>query len=75
MLVKTFQGIPFLVEPSTKRIFLYEKPLVGSAICIGTYDPEKETFQLIDNWKDLCQGKLETYRQTEKARSRLPSST
>ncbi len=72
MIVKTLQGIPFLVEPSTKRIFLYEKPVVGTPICIGTYEPEKETFVLVDNWKELCQPKLESYRQVEKPRSRLP---
>jgi hypothetical protein len=70
MLVKVFQGIPFLVEPSTKSIFAYEKPVV-SPLRLGTYDPETETFTLVDNWKELYQPKLEAYRQSEKPRSRV----
>ena len=72
MLTKVLQGIPFLVDPATKRIFAFEKPLVGEPLCLGTYDPVAETFQLVDNWKDIYQGKVDMYRQTEKARSRLP---
>lgn len=74
MLTKVLQGIPFLVDPATKRIFAFEKPLQGEPLCLGTYDPIAETFQLIDNWKDLYQEKVEQYRQTEKARSRLPAT-
>lgn len=73
MLTKVFQGIPFLVEPATKRIFAFEKPLQGEPLCLGTYDPVTETFQLLDNWKELYQEKLETYRKNEKVRSRLPN--
>ena len=74
MIVKTLQGIPFLVDPTTKRIFAFEKPLQGDALCLGTYDPTTEVFQLAENWKDLYQTKMDTYRQTEKARSRLPQA-
>jgi hypothetical protein len=74
MLTKVLQGIPFLVDPVSKRIFAFEKPLVGEALCLGTYDPVSETFQLVENWKELYQGKLENYRQTEKVRSRLPKN-
>ncbi len=73
MLVKVLQGIPFLVDPATKTIYAYEKPVQGTPVCLGTYDAEKETFSLYDNWKSLYQPKLEAYRQTEKPRSRLPS--
>lgn len=71
MLVKVLQGIPFLVEPSTKSIFAYEKPVVGTPLRLGTYDPEKETFTLVDGWKELYQAKLEAYRASEKPRSRI----
>ncbi len=71
MLVKVLQGIPFLVEPSTKSIFAYEKPVVGTPLRLGTYDPDAETFTLIDGWKDLYQSKLEAYRASEKPRSRI----
>lgn len=74
MLTKVLQGIPFLVEPVSKRVFAFEKPLQGEPLCLGTYDPETETFQLADNWKDLYKSKLDTYRSTEKVRSRLPQA-
>ena len=73
MLVKVLQGIPFLVEPSTKSIFAYEKPVVGTPLRLGTYDIEKETYTLVDDWKELYQAKLNAYRQSEKPRSRLPA--
>ena len=72
MLTKVLQGIPFLVDPATKRIFAYEKPLQGEPLCLGTYDPQTETFTLVDGWKDLYESKVIAYRQTEKPRSRLP---
>ena len=73
MLTKVLQGIPFLVDPATKRIFAYEKPLQGEPLCLGTYDPQTETFTLVDGWKDLYEPKVIAYRQTEKPRSRLPA--
>ncbi len=75
MLVKVLQGIPFLVEPSTKSIFAYEKPVVGTPLRLGTYDPETETFTLVDGWKTLYQSKLEAYRAAEKPRSRIATAT
>jgi hypothetical protein len=74
MLVKVLQGIPFLVEPSTKKIYAYEKPLVNQPLCLGTYDPVAETFTLVEGWKELYQPKVDAHRQTEKPRSRLPQS-
>lgn len=75
MLTKVLQGIPFLVDPATKRIFAFEKPVQqDEPLCLGTYDPVSETFQLFDNWKELYQVKLDAYRQTEKVRSRLPQA-
>jgi hypothetical protein len=71
MLVKILQGIPFLVEPSTQSIFAYEKPLVGTPLRLGTYDMGQETFTLVDNWKELYQSKVDTYRASEKPRSRI----
>jgi hypothetical protein len=75
MLVKVLQGIPFLVEPSTKSIYAYEKPVQGTPVRLGTYDPVAETFTLVDNWKELYQPKVDAYRSTEKPRSRLPQTT
>jgi hypothetical protein len=73
MLTKVLQGVPFLVEPATKRIFAFEKPVVGEPLCLGTYDPETEMFKLVDNWKELYEAKVIAHRQTEKPRSRLPA--
>lgn len=74
MIVKTLQGIPFLVDTASKHIYAYEKPLVGTPLCLGTYDPVKETFTLVEGWKDLYQPKLDAYRQAEQPRSRLPTT-
>ncbi len=74
MLVKVLQGIPFLVEPATKSIYAYEKPVQGTPLCLGTYDPVAETFSLFANWKELYQSKVDTYRASEKPRSRLPQT-
>jgi hypothetical protein len=74
MLTKVLQGIPFLVDPATKRIFAYEKPLQGEPLCLGTYDPQTETFTLVDNWKEIYQSKVIAYRESEKPRSRLPQT-
>ena len=59
------------MEPSTQSIFAYEKPLVGTPLRLGTYNPETETFTLVDNWKELYQSKLEAHRASEKPRSRI----
>lgn len=74
MIVKTFQGIPFLVDTATKQIYAYEKPLVGTPLCLGSYDPVKETFTLVEGWKELYEPRLIAYRQAEKPRSRLPAA-
>ena len=74
MLVKVLQGVPFLVDPATQSIYAYEKPVQGTPLCLGTYDPVKETFTLVEGWKELYQAKLEAYRKSEKPRSRLPTT-
>lgn len=74
MVVKVIQGIPFVVDAATKKIFSYDKGAQGS-ICLGTYDPEKEKFALVEGWKELYQPLLEEYRQSVKIRSRLPASS
>lgn len=72
MIVKVLQGVPFLVDSSTKTIYAYEKPISANPLRLGTYNPETETFQLLDNWKELYQPRLEAHRAAEKPRSRLP---
>ena len=72
MIVKVLQGVPFLVDSATKQIYAYEKPIPQTPLHLGSYDPVKETFTLLPNWKDLYQPKLEAHRQVEKPRSRLP---
>lgn len=74
MIVKTLQGIPFLCEPSTKTIYAYEKNPTQPLLMLGSYDPDKETFQLVENWKELFEARLTSYRNTEKPRSRNPQA-
>ncbi len=73
MIVKTLQGIPFLCDPATKTIYAYEKVPTQPLVALGTYDPEKETFTLLENWKQLYEPKLQAYRASVGPRSRLPA--
>jgi hypothetical protein len=75
MIVKTLQGIPFLCDPATKTIYAYEKVPTQPLLALGTYDPEKETFTLYPNWKELYEPKLAAHRESVKPRSRLPTQT
>lgn len=72
MQIKVLQGVPFLVEPSTRNIYAYEKVITQPLLHLGTYDPEKETFQLREDWKEAYQPRVEAHRDAEKPRSRLP---
>lgn len=74
MIVKTFQGIPFLCDAATKTIYAYEKVPTQPLVQLGTYDPEKETFTLSENWRELYEPKLQAYRASEKPRSRAPAA-
>lgn len=74
MIVKTLQGIPFLCDPALKTIYAYEKVPSQPLVQLGTYDPEKETFTLSEDWKQLFEAKLQAYRASEKPRSRAPSA-
>jgi hypothetical protein len=75
MIVKTLQGIPFLCDTVTKTIYAYEKTPIPPLVALGTYDPEKETFSLVANWKELYEPKLVAHRETVRPRSRLPAQT
>ena len=69
---KVLNGVPFLVDSANKVIYAYEKPISANPLRLGTYDPQTETYQLLDNWKELYQPRLEAHRAAEKPRSRLP---
>ena len=75
MIVKTLQGIPFHCDQQTKTIYAYEKHPTQPLLALGTYDPTTETFTLVDNWKELYKPKLDSFRASEKPRSRLPQAT
>ncbi len=75
MIVKTLQGIPFLCDPVTKTIYAYEKVPTQPLLALGTYNPETETFTLLDNWKELYEPRLKQYRESLQPRSRLPQAT
>lgn len=73
MIVKTLQGIPFLCDAATKTIYAYEKTPTQPLVALGTYNPETETFSLVENWKELYEPKLKAYRDSVKPQSRLPA--
>jgi hypothetical protein len=72
MLVKTLQGIPFFCDPVTKTIYAYEKVPQQPLLALGTYNPETETFTLVENWKELYAPRVAAYHASEKPRSRVP---
>lgn len=69
---KILQGLPFWVNPETKQIYAFEKPMPAQAdmLCLGTFDPQTEQITLAPNWRELYKPRLETYRATEKPRQR-----
>lgn len=73
MQVKTLQGIPFLVEPTTKKIYAYEKQPT-EPLWLGTFDAEAQTYQLRPDWQQAYQPVLEAYRSSIKPHSRLPGA-
>ena len=74
MIVLTLKGIPFYCDPSTRKIYAYEKVQTHQLVELGTYDSEKETFELREDWKTIYAPQLEIYRATIQVRSRLPAA-
>lgn len=70
MQVKILKGMPFLVDAATKKIYAYEKNPINP-LCIGTYSPDTESYTLVEGWKELYKERLESYRVSEKPRSRV----
>jgi hypothetical protein len=72
MIVKVLQGIPFLCDAATKTIYAYEKVPTQPLLALGTYDPQAETFTLLDTWKELYEQRLVAHRASMIPRSRIP---
>ncbi len=72
MIVTTIQGIPFLLDPTTNNLYAYEKVPTQPLLLLGNFNPQSETFQLLENWKELYEPKLKAYRESLQPRSRLP---
>jgi hypothetical protein len=70
MQTKILQGLPFLVNPETRQIFAYEKPLSAHPLLLGTYDPQSEKIALRADWRDVYAPGLAAYRAAEKPRQR-----
>ena len=66
---KQIQGLYFLVDKE-KNAFSYEKD-GKEPILLGTYDAEKDKVILRTDWVSAYKSKLESYRATEKPRSRV----
>ena len=70
---KQIQGLHFLVDKE-KNVFSYEKD-GKEPILLGKYDAEKDKVTLRADWREVYQPRLESYRATEKPRSRVPVAT
>jgi len=61
-------GVPFLVDKSNNLFtFKIDKK---NLIQLGTYNPEKETYTLKENWEQIYQPELDEYRKNLKNRER-----
>ena len=61
-------GVPFLVDKSN-NLFTF-KVDKKNLIQLGTYNPEKETYTLKENWEQIYQPELDEYRKNLKNRER-----
>jgi hypothetical protein len=62
------EGVPYWKDKSN-TLYNFE-PDKKNLIAIGSYNPEKDTITLKDNWKELYQTKLDEYRKNLKNRER-----
>ena len=67
---KQIQGLYFLIDKE-KNAFSYEKD-GKEPILLGTYYAEKDKVILRTDWVNAYKSRLESYRATEKPRSRVP---
>ena len=65
---EVIEGVPYWKDKSN-NIYCFE-PDKKNLIVLGTYNPEKDTIALKDNWKELYQSKLDDYRKNLKNRER-----
>ena len=83
MQTKILKGMPFLVDAATKRIYAYEKNGTQTSqttqstqpLLLGSYDPEKGTYELHADWQESFAPKLQEHRANTKPLSRLPNAT
>lgn len=68
---KQIQGLHFLVDKE-KNVFSYEKD-GKEPLLLGKYDAEKDKVTLRADWREVYQSRLDSYRATEKPRSRVPT--
>jgi len=62
------EGVPFWKDKSN-NLYSFE-PDKKNLIAIGSYNSEKQTITLKDNWKQIYQVKLDDYRKNLKNRER-----
>lgn len=70
---KQIQGLYFLVDKE-KNVFSYEKD-GKEPILLGKYDADNDKVILRADWQSAYQSRLDSYRVTEKPRSRVPTAS
>jgi hypothetical protein len=70
---KQIQGLYFLVDKE-KNVFSYEKD-GKEPILLGKYDADNDKVILRADWQSAYQPRLDSYRATEKPRSRVPTAS
>jgi len=62
------QGVPFWKDKSN-NLYSFE-PDKKNLLLIGTYNPEKETYTLKDDWQTLYKERIDNYRKNLLKRDR-----
>lgn len=75
MQAKQIQGLWYLLDSRDNKVYAYEKEPTLPYLYLGEYSSETGKVTLRDDWKEAYEGKLHLYRQTEKPRSRVPTTT
>lgn len=67
---KIIQGVPYWVDGANKMYIWQSQEKPQTPIWIGTYNPQTETGLLREEWKELFQPILQSYREVQSSRPR-----
>ena len=58
----TINGVPYQIDDKN-NVYMYQPSSLNQPpVALGTWDPEKEKLDLVNNWKTKAKGFVEKYR-------------